>query len=68
MAPMIYFSLIVLFKEDYIMIPISKIATSTLKAMAESSLKMSANSTSSIIAYQPKAPVELKKFSKKNDK
>lgn len=37
--------------------------------MVKNALKANSNSTSSIIMYQPKAPADLKKFSKvENDK
>lgn len=35
-----------------------------VKKEAEKALKMDANSTSSTIVYQPKAPADLKKYSK----
>lgn len=34
------------------------------KKVIESSIKLNANSTTSYFCYQPKAPVELKRFSK----
>lgn len=36
----------------------------TVDKIVSSTLKMNVNSTTSIMAYQPKMPVELKKFSK----
>lgn len=41
----------------------------SFRKAVEISVRLDANSTSSIIYYQPKAPVSLKKYSKiKNDK
>ncbi len=37
-----------------------------IKNIAEKSLKRDANTTTCVSIYQPKAPVELKKFSKNN--
>lgn len=37
-----------------------------IKKLAEKSLKRDANTTTCVSIYQPKAPVELKKFSKNN--
>ncbi len=34
------------------------------KKVVENSIKLNANSTTSYLCFQPKAPVELKKFSK----
>lgn len=40
-----------------------------LASIVKKNLKLQANSTSCIVAYQPKAPAALKKFSKiENDK
>lgn len=44
-----------------------KIFTTAIKTMAEKSLKRNANSTSCIVYYQPKVPVDLRKFSKMNN-
>lgn len=41
-----------------------KIFTTAIKTMAEKSLKRNANSTSCIVYYQPKAPADLRKFSR----
>ncbi len=47
----------------------SNICLKAIKKVVNDSLKADANSTSCIIFYQPKAPAELKKFSKiDNDK
>lgn len=39
-----------------------------MKNSIETALKLNANNTSSTVLHQPKAPVELKKFSKINSK
>lgn len=41
-----------------------KIFTKAIKAIAEKSLTRDANSTTCMAVYQPKAPANLKKFSK----
>lgn len=41
-----------------------KIYLKTLKNIAEKFIKTDANSTSCLFVYQPKAPSELKKYSK----
>ena len=43
---------------------IKKALLSTSKSLAISSLKRDANSTNCTMIYQPKAPTDLKKFSK----
>lgn len=46
-----------------------KTAQKAIKSLAKNTLKRDANSTSCIWVYQPKAPADLKKFSKiRNDK
>lgn len=40
------------------------IFTKAVKTITEKSLERNANSTSCILYYQPKAPIDLKKFSK----
>lgn len=44
-----------------------KIFTTAIKTITEKSLERNANSTSCILYYQPKAPVDLRKFSKMNN-
>lgn len=42
--------------------------TNIVKKQIETALKLNANNTSSSVIYQPKAPADLKKFSKINSK
>lgn len=41
-----------------------KIISKVCKKAIENSIKLNANSTTSYLCFQPKAPAELKKFSK----
>lgn len=51
------------------MIKIRKNAEKMLKNIVKHEAKLSANSTTCVVAYQPTAPASLKKFSKvDNDK
>lgn len=56
-------------KEDNLMININKSAKKFMKNIVEKQANLSANSTTCVALYQPKAPAALKKFSKvDNDK
>lgn len=57
-------------KEDYFMIKnVNKNAKRMIKDVIEKQARISANSTTCVALYQPKAPAALKKFSKvENDK
>lgn len=56
-------------KEEKLMINVNKNAQKIMKSIVEKQAKLSANSTTCIALYQPKAPAALKKFSKvENDK
>ena len=46
---------------------VDSFSATQFKTVAEKSLKRNANSTSCIVYYQPKAPVDLKKFSNMNN-
>lgn len=51
-------------KGGFIMKKMKKVLLNTSKNLAISSLKRDANTTTCAMVYQPKAPTDLKKFSK----